>query len=189
MNYELCEQQVPEGQIKTILSVMGRAKNCLEIGSWMGNTSIPIAKECKKQGGFLICVDTWRGNVGTHLEPLASQYDILSMFLQKTRKETDNIIPIISDSTNAVFFKNNYFDFIFIDGAHTYNIVSQDIKNSWRALRKGGVLCGHDLESLEYDERYVEKDFVDGVHHGVTKAVTKKFKKVNRESSIWWVVK
>jgi predicted O-methyltransferase YrrM len=38
-----------------------------------------------------------------------------------------------------------FFDLIFIDGAHDYFSVVNDIRVSLRGLKPGGILCGHDF--------------------------------------------
>lgn len=48
-------------------------------------------------------------------------------------------------TSDMFFFKNNKkFDFIFIDGLHTYDQVSKDIKNSINALKENGIILVHD---------------------------------------------
>jgi predicted O-methyltransferase YrrM len=41
-------------------------------------------------------------------------------------------------------FHDAYFDFIFIDGLHTYGQVLQDCRNYYPKLKTGGVCAGHD---------------------------------------------
>ncbi len=44
------------------------------------------------------------------------------------------------------FFKDNIteYDLIYVDGDHHANPVFQDLKNSYNALKPGGILCGDD---------------------------------------------
>jgi len=183
------EQQVPEEQISILKELLNQIKPryAIEIGSWMGNTTWPIAEECERNGGFVVCVDTWEGNVGTHLEPIASTYDVFKMFRDNVKaKKPRNIIPIMTDSLNVHFFKHGFFDFAFLDGDHRYSHVKSDIEICWKALRKGGLICGHDMDVPTWDERWIEKDFVDGAHHGVIKAVTESFPDFSCHNPIWW---
>eukprot|EP00557_Chaetoceros_sp_GSL56_P007280 CAMPEP_0176489726 /NCGR_PEP_ID=MMETSP0200_2-20121128/7460_1 /TAXON_ID=947934 /ORGANISM="Chaetoceros sp., Strain GSL56" /LENGTH=140 /DNA_ID=CAMNT_0017886923 /DNA_START=430 /DNA_END=849 /DNA_ORIENTATION=+ len=39
---------------------------------------------------------------------------------------------------------NNFYDFIYLDGDHSYMGVKQEIPLYWSKLKRGGVLAGHD---------------------------------------------
>ncbi len=54
--------------------------------------------------------------------------------------------------TSDDFFAQNSkkFDFIFIDGLHTYEQVALDIKNSLKCLNDGGVIALHDCMPLNF---------------------------------------
>jgi len=41
-------------------------------------------------------------------------------------------------------FQDAYFDFVFIDGLHTYEQVLQDCRNYYSKVKSGGVFSGHD---------------------------------------------
>mgnify|MGYP007100086170 CR=1 FL=1 len=187
------EAQVPSNEIEILLGLADKcnAKYAIEVGTWCGGSAIPLAKKIKKNNGKLVCIDTFRGNVGTDLEDSAKSCDVFGMFKGSYLSQglEDTIITIVADSKDVTFLKNHAFDFIFIDGDHRYSGVSKDIANLWLYLRLGGIMCGHDYNCKEYDERFVEVDFVDGIHHGVTKAVNEAFGEVNVESTIWWVQK
>src|SRR6185436_15008311 len=40
-----------------------RPKVCVELGTWMGASAIPVARAIRRWGGTLTCVDTWAGDV------------------------------------------------------------------------------------------------------------------------------
>jgi predicted O-methyltransferase YrrM len=42
------------------------------------------------------------------------------------------------------FIADESFDFIYIDGDHSYKWALHDITNYWAKVKPGGVLCGHD---------------------------------------------
>lgn len=60
---------------------------------------------------------------------------------------SDNVHNTIEDSK---------YDYIFIDGEHTYSAVLKDLTNYYNKIRYGGIISGHDanlkqvLEAVEY---------------------------------------
>ena len=71
--------------------------------------------------------------------------------LRKWASKQKFTVKLIKDySLNAVhLFEDDYFDFVYIDGDHTYKSASQDIKEWWQKVRKGGILAGHDYSYLK----------------------------------------
>lgn len=60
---------------------------------------------------------------------------------------------------------DNYYDIIYIDGDHSYNGVKSDLEDSYKKIRPGGYIMGHDYEmNMERGRTYYE--------FGVKKAVT-----------------
>lgn len=52
-------------------------------------------------------------------------------------------------SDNAVsLFLENHYNFIFIDGLHTYDQVLMDCKNYYSKIKKGGLFSGHDYLTI-----------------------------------------
>lgn len=48
----------------------------------------------------------------------------------------------------ALTFEDNYFDFIFIDGLHTYEQLTLDCQNYYSKLKPGGLFAGHDFNVI-----------------------------------------
>lgn len=44
-------------------------------------------------------------------------------------------------------FFDNFFDFVYIDGAHDYESVKKDISLFYRKIKNGGILAGHDYSN------------------------------------------
>jgi len=49
-----------------------------------------------------------------------------------------------SFSYDAVHFFGPTFDFVYIDGEHSYEAVTKDMKDWWPKIKQGGILAGHD---------------------------------------------
>ena len=74
---------------------------------------------------------------------------VYEYFKDKSRK-IKNIDLIRDYSSNAVkLFKDESLDFVFIDGAHDYTSVVEDINLWLPKVKNGGILGGHDY-SLKF---------------------------------------
>lgn len=70
-------------------------------------------------------------------------------FLNKISKNIDRYAHHRKISDEAVEdFQDGFFDFIFIDGLHTYEQVLKDCQNYYPKLKTGGLFCGHDMTAI-----------------------------------------
>lgn len=125
-------------------------KEGVEIGSWLGRTTVNMLQYCKS----LIAIDHFEGT-----EPLYGEVakltgegtpprDHFIQNVQKYNKKKTPIRLITASSERAVQLlkPNQLFDFVFLDGDHSYKGVKKDI-TLWRPhVRKGGLLFGHDYK-------------------------------------------
>ena len=173
----------------------------LEVGSWMGNGSTIILGEfAKERDGMLYCVDTWGGSLVEKIQnTLVQSHDIYGTFEYniKGRGLEKYVRPLImTSSEGSEILMDNYFDFIFIDGDHTYEIVKQDILNFSKKLKSDGILCGHDCFGLMNDFEpsiinenltsgmFKNSQYPGGIHPGVIKGVSEIFGS-NNSLTIW----
>jgi hypothetical protein len=87
----------------------------------------------------------------------------------------------------STLFSDSELDFVYIDGDHSYEFVSTDIKAWWPKVQSGGILAGHDYTpgNSDYGHTY-------GVIQAVTEFAEKHALTVNTTSeqyATWWVVK
>lgn len=168
------------------------ANRVVEVGSWLGeSTSCWAEALINKNGAELISVDWYKGNPSTNLFDIAEQKDIYSIFRNNMRELgfLDIIKTFVMSSSDAVkFIPNGYADIVYIDACHDYKSVRNDIEIWIPKIRNGGIIAGHDYESNEYDERYINLDVVDHKHHGVIKAVNDVLRDFNVDERIWWKV-
>ena len=182
-----------DGQCLIELAETVNAKVIYEIGCWTGHSTSYLAEVAKKNKGIVTVIDTFEGTgimksaIESNFNPrieFEKNMDILGIrdYIKVLHGKASTFVPRVHKES---------IDFMFIDGDHRYSQVTKDINAWWPKIRKGGILCGHDCESSEWDEDKVEiEEGVDGVHHGVVKAVFKRFLNVEIEHKrIWWVKK
>jgi len=111
----------------------------VEIGSYLGASSCFLAAAAKRKKGHLYCVDTWE-NIGM-TEGFRDTFDEFNVNVKKYKSF---ITPIRDLSKNAVVGWTKPIDILFIDGDHSYEAVSFDLKNWGSKLKKTGYIILHD---------------------------------------------
>lgn len=122
----------------------------VEIGSWKGKSAFCMASFIQAQNKNIkfYCVDTWRGS-----EEHSDDLDVVNNSLFDTFKKNTELVknyiePIQLPSLEAAKkFKDESLDFVFIDAAHDYENVKNDINAWYPKIKKGGTIAGHDYHS------------------------------------------
>jgi predicted O-methyltransferase YrrM len=125
-------------------------KMIAEIGSYLGRSTRAMADNTS---GIIYAVDTWEGTLGDEKFPKEPHE---GYFLDEFTKNlgdhlwngTVKALRMTSLEAAAQFARNGVkFDMVFIDSAHDYESVRNDIL-AWRPLlEKGSLLALHDYDS------------------------------------------
>jgi len=75
--------------------------------------------------------------------------DIMNEFYKITLKNIEEYkekVILHKKSSREAFslLKDDFYDYIFIDGEHTYEALSEDLKNYYSKIKTGGLVSGHD---------------------------------------------
>lgn len=127
----------------------------VEVGTWKGTSAAYMAVEIinsKKEIKF-DCVDTWQGDSSissVYDEPLLNTPGALyEHFLKNIEPVKDYINPIRMTSVEAAKqYKDKSLNFVFIDGAHDYESVKNDLIAWLPKVEKNGILSGHDYAHI-----------------------------------------
>ena len=126
----------------------------VEIGSWKGKSSTYMGVEIINSGKRIKfdCVDTWEGSK-EHLDSENVSYEPLlkipnglyNEFIKNIEPVKSVINPIRMPSIEASsLYEDNSLDFVFIDGAHDYFNVKQDIEHWLPKVKSCGYIAGDD---------------------------------------------
>jgi len=123
--------------IKYIQEKYGNTKEMtiMEIGSWTGVSSEIFANHFKT----VLCIDPWDSTIGIN-----TQYNMkeVEKIFDDKRNKYINIIKIKKTSFEAFkIYDGVIIDIVYIDGAHDYKNVKQDIF-LWKDYCK--IIAGHD---------------------------------------------
>ncbi len=162
-----------------------------EVGCWSGESFIEWAPIVQAQGGSCILVDNFHGNpmaVGPHAESKDRRNDVADLLALRAKPFT-HVRVLEGDSVDvAAGVPDNSLDICFLDADHRYQHFNRELAAWLPKVRPGGVLCGHDCESFEHNSRHIERDYVDGKHHGVIKAVSEAFEDAQLIADTCWMV-
>ncbi len=165
--------------------------NFLEIGSWKGRSSSYMGVEILNSHKNIKfnCVDTWEGseehrNIKNPVyEPLCFiENGIYNEFIKNIEPIKSVINPMKMDSLYASkLFEDDSLDFVFIDGAHDYQSVKEDIKHWYPKVKEGGYIAGDDY--VWPDVNRAVNEFFD-----INRIIPIKTKFYNRSVDQTWLV-
>lgn len=117
-------------------------KKMIEIGSFVGESTVLFAQSF----GSVTAIDPFLANYDPK-DSTSYRFDfknVYETYLDRTLPYK-NIKTIKATSNEACeVLKFNEFDFVYLDGLHTYEGVKSDIMNYLPLIKKGGVIGGHD---------------------------------------------
>ena len=123
---------------------------CVELGTWLGASAIPVARSIRRWGGTLTCVDTWHGTVDG-----ASVYRAPWMLASCARNLVDagvsGTVRLIPATTlEAAEHWCEPIDYLYVDADHSYASVRRDLAAWVPFVKPGGLVLGDDYGSDMY---------------------------------------
>jgi predicted O-methyltransferase YrrM len=115
----------------------------LEVGSFKGKSSVCLAAGLGDTAR-LACVDTWRNDA----MPYDAQADVMPEFLQNTKRFSERIEPHRGRSAEIAASWTRPIDLLFIDGDHSYEGCSGDLRAWMPFVRPGGWVTFHDSSEV-----------------------------------------
>lgn len=220
INFNIGLDQFPNNDANALKQIVEKLKlkkdiKILEIGCWAGKSTSILANFVKDYPNSHVWVVDWfKGSPGTAIDNLAKEFNIREIF-ENNMKELGlfKYINIIENHSAlaSLFFRDNFFDMIFIDGDHRYFAIKKDLDIWFPKLKKEGIFSGHDCEmkfqklwEIYFNSNDKESlnlldkmdlgkiDTYKGVHLGVIKALGKKFHnniEIMHPSKVWWKIK
>jgi len=185
------ENWYSENQISNLVNLVDQVKNLdgyiIEIGCWEGKSTISLANSCYPE--FLICNDTWLGNVQesactgiTHItEVILKERDVYSIFINNMNNNTKKNYTIIKkDCIEWLKSFEGSIKFIHIDASHEYESVFETIKLALPKMVIGGIMCGDDYLSANINRH--------DLHGGVERAVKELLPNHNNIDNLWYFI-
>jgi hypothetical protein len=120
-----------------------------EVGCYAGESTEMFLQSGKVR--YLYAIDLWEG--GYDPEDLTSYSDFANVEREfdKRLKEFQGFVKIKADSIMALSMLHD-LDMVYLDGNHLYENISQELTLAKRALKRGGIIAGHNYDD-EFDVR------------------------------------
>lgn len=116
--------------------------NIVEIGSYMGRSTVSLAYACRGANRHIYAIDTFDGNDSDF-----SDRCFFDEFLENITKRglAETVTPIQCLSSEAAKNWSRPIHLLFIDGSHEYDDVLQDYNNFFPHIVEGGIVALHDV--------------------------------------------
>jgi hypothetical protein len=149
----------------------------IEIGCDVGDTTEFLLKTHTKL--MLDGVDPYENYVDWNGNNLNERQVVYDNFMQRVKPfgTRFNLFREYSDDA-AKEIADEHYDFIFIDGLHTYEQLTKDCANYYSKVKTGGIFAGHDYNAIEGVRRAAD-EFAASVGKEILKT----------ECDVWYWIK
>jgi len=177
-----------------ILFEEGKTKG-VELGVQQGKYASRILEKWKNCGEYVL-VDLWKSQ-DNYLDIANIDNDKQEKNYQETLRRVKPYrdrtkIGVCRDYTTNCrhSYKDDYFDFVYVDARHDYKGVLIDMEQWWTKLKDDGLFCGHDFmtaDEVKWTKQDWSKNFdgtVDPQGRAVKGAVLEFADKVGRQITV-----
>lgn len=134
--------------LPTLFAELGYTEGA-EIGVYKGEYSAIL---CKGVPGLkLHCIDAWKGYASHTQEDLDNALETAKQAL--AGYDVEFIRAFSMDAVHR--FEDNSLDFVYIDGNHEWQHITQDLYHWARKVKPGGVVAGHDYFISDWSKSVV----------------------------------
>lgn len=152
--------------------VLGDARECVEVGSYIGTGStVILGGLMAARGGRLYCVDHFsldlanlQNVTASHFAQFTANIDALGL--------SRFVTPLRGSSADVARAFPGFVDLVYVDASHDQMNVENDLRLWARRIRSGGVICGDDAEHAYRD--------------GVLAALRKVLGAFETRGRFWW---
>ena len=122
----------------------------IEIGTCRGESTAYFLDKCPNVE-LLTTIDPYKGYQDWNGEITQETVDRFMEVAQKNLERFgERVVMLREESVNAADkFEDESVDFIFVDGDHSYDATLADCIRYYPKLKKGGIFCGHDYQTIE----------------------------------------
>lgn len=152
-----------------LLAKMPKGAVCAEVGVWKGDFSLLIRHITKPARLHLI--DPWEFQpefpdriYGGSIAKGQMDMDRIHEYVKSRFRKYPELVVNRGKSAEILReFEDSYFDWVYIDGNHSYETVREDLEISLAKVRPGGIIAGDDYwwdEANRFPVKRAVEDFM-----------------------------
>jgi hypothetical protein len=116
-----------------------------KIGAEIGVYKGEFTEKFCKVGLRMYAIDPWLGYSGSgRSEEKQDKQDLQYNETVKRLEPYDCMVFRLTSMEAVNYFKDNFFDFVYIDGNHAFPYIAEDVYEWTKKVRPGGIVSGHD---------------------------------------------
>lgn len=124
---------------------------CVELGTWLGASAIPVARSVRRWGGSVTCVDLWMGEVERKagLQPASPPWMLASCARHILEAGVGASMRLVLASTAeaAAAWSGPPIDYLYVDADHSYEGAKADLEAWLPHVASGGLIAGDDYDN------------------------------------------
>jgi predicted O-methyltransferase YrrM len=124
-----------------------RPRVCVELGTWLGASAVPVARSIQRWGGTLACVDTWSGELNEDGGSAVNKPPVMLFGAARAMVDAGvsaNVRLIVATTADAAKVWSGPIDFLYIDADHSEDGVTADLEAWVPHVKPGGLIVGDD---------------------------------------------
>ncbi len=121
---------------------------CVELGTWLGASAIPVALAIRRWRGVLTCVDTWSDNILRAGD--TSPWLLVSCARNLATAGVSNVRLMPTTTREAATTWSELIDYLYVDADHSYEGVRADLEAWVPHVRPGGLILGDDYGNRSF---------------------------------------
>lgn len=140
---------------------------CVELGTWLGASAIPVARSVRRWGGTVTCVDTWAGELNEHGGSPTGKSPLMLWSCARAMVGAGvgasvRLIPATTFEVARTWTRP--IDYLYVDADHSYEGVLADLLNWVPHVRRGGLIVVDDYGNDLYPGVRVAWDEFERTH-------------------------
>lgn len=143
-------------------------KRGIEVGVFAGGHAKVMLDNADLE--LLVGIDPYKiykvGGMPRGIEDQEDMDCLCSLVRQRLNTPRFRLLRMTSDKAVSLLVQTYWkFDFVFVDGCHTYEQLKKDLDNYDKIIRKGGIIACHDYKHPTYSSLTVAVDEFAKLHN------------------------